>query len=49
MPDQTFQFGVFEVNARAGELRKNGTRIKVQEQPFQILLSFSQSLLFTRR
>jgi DNA-binding winged helix-turn-helix (wHTH) protein len=38
MPDRTFQFGVFEVNAVSGELRKNGARIKVQEQPFQILL-----------
>jgi Tol biopolymer transport system component/DNA-binding winged helix-turn-helix (wHTH) protein len=38
MPDRTFQFGVFEVNAASGELRKNGTRIKLQEQPFQILL-----------
>src|SRR5690242_21354037 len=33
-----FQFGAFEVNPRAGELRKNGLRIKVQEQPFQMLL-----------
>jgi len=33
-----FQFGAFEVNPRAGELRKNGFRIKVQEQPFQILV-----------
>jgi len=38
MPDKAFHFGVFEVNAAAGELRKNGTRIKIQEQPFQILL-----------
>ncbi|HEY6991096.1 MAG TPA: winged helix-turn-helix domain-containing protein [Bryobacteraceae bacterium] len=38
MPDKTFHFGVFEVNAASGELRKNGTRIKVQEQPFQILV-----------
>src|SRR5690242_11517221 len=38
MPDRTFHFGVFEVNAASGELRKNGVRIRVQEQPFQILL-----------
>src|SRR6202171_100659 len=31
------QFGVFEVDQRAGELRRNGTRVKLQEQPFQIL------------
>src|SRR5258708_34266112 len=31
------RFGVFEVDVRAGELRKQGVRIKLQEQPFQIL------------
>jgi DNA-binding winged helix-turn-helix (wHTH) protein/tetratricopeptide (TPR) repeat protein len=30
-------FGVFEVDERAAELRKRGIRIKIQEQPFQIL------------
>ena len=30
-------FGTFEVDLRAGELRRNGTRIRLQEQPFQIL------------
>src|SRR5215472_8770564 len=30
-------FGVFEVDLRAGELRKQGKRIKVQEQPFHVL------------
>jgi Tol biopolymer transport system component/DNA-binding winged helix-turn-helix (wHTH) protein len=30
-------FGVFEVNLRAGELRRNGRKVKLQEQPFQIL------------
>jgi DNA-binding winged helix-turn-helix (wHTH) protein len=30
-------FGVFEVDLRAGELRRSGVRIKLQEQPFQIL------------
>jgi len=30
-------FGVFELNLRAGELRKNGLRIRLQEQPFQVL------------
>jgi len=36
-PSEILRFGVFEVDARAGELRKQGKRIKVQEQPFQVL------------
>src|ERR1700694_910546 len=31
------QFGVFEVDLQASELRKSGLRIKLQDQPFQIL------------
>src|SRR5215469_575357 len=31
------QFGLFELDLDAGELRKSGIRIKLQEQPFQIL------------
>jgi len=31
-------FGVFEVDLPAGELRKQGLRIKLRDQPFQILL-----------
>jgi predicted RNA-binding Zn-ribbon protein involved in translation (DUF1610 family) len=31
------RFGVFEVDLRAGELRKQGKRIKIQEQPFHVL------------
>src|SRR6266699_7206668 len=31
------RFGVFEVDLRAGELRKHGLKIKIQEQPFQVL------------
>ncbi len=30
-------FATYEVDLRAGELRKNGRRVKLQEQPFQIL------------
>ena len=33
------RFGIFEFNARARELRKQGVRIKLQEQPFQVLSS----------
>src|SRR6202007_2315059 len=38
-PDGRLGFGVFEVDLRAGELRKHGIRIKLQEQPFHILTS----------
>ena len=31
------RFGPFEVDLQAAELRKNGIRIRLQEQPFQIL------------
>src|SRR6267378_3728314 len=31
------RFGVFEVDLRAGELRKQGVKIKLQDQPFQLL------------
>ncbi len=31
------RFSSFEVDLRAGELRKHGARIKLQDQPFQIL------------
>jgi Tol biopolymer transport system component/DNA-binding winged helix-turn-helix (wHTH) protein len=31
------RFGVFEVDLRTGELRKKGLKIKLQEQPFQVL------------
>src|SRR5712675_3519277 len=31
------RFGVFEVDVRSGELRKQGVRVKLQEQPFHVL------------
>jgi TolB-like protein/DNA-binding winged helix-turn-helix (wHTH) protein/Flp pilus assembly protein TadD len=31
------RFGLFEVDLRAGELRKQGVKIKLQDQPFQLL------------
>ena len=42
MPEQSqlprvLRFGIFELDVRAGELRKNGTKLKLQEQPFQVL------------
>src|ERR1022692_750995 len=37
------RFGVFEVDLAAGELRKNGARIRLQEQPFQVLTLLLQN------
>jgi cholera toxin transcriptional activator len=31
------RFGIFEVDLIAGELSKNGARVRLQEQPFQVL------------
>ena len=31
------RFGVYEVDRKTGELRRNGVKIKLQEQPFQVL------------
>src|SRR6266851_5993491 len=36
------RFGVFEVELRSGELRKQGVRIKLQDQPFQVLIVLLQ-------
>ena len=36
-PSSPVRFGNFEVDLRAGELRKQGRKIKLQEQPSQIL------------
>ena len=38
------RFGAFEVDTRSGELRRQGSRLKLQEQPFQVLV-----LLLERR
>src|SRR5512141_847944 len=32
------RFGSYEVDLRAGEVRKQGVRLKVQEQPFRVLV-----------
>ena len=37
--NSTIRFSVFELDLKAGELRRNGSRIRLQEQPFQILVS----------
>ena len=31
------RFGTFEVDLKAGEVHKSGAKIKLQEQPFQLL------------
>jgi TolB-like protein len=38
------RFGAFELDLRAGELRKQGIKIKLQEQPFQILAMLHANL-----
>jgi TolB-like protein/DNA-binding winged helix-turn-helix (wHTH) protein len=35
---QKIRFGAFEVDLGSGELRKHGLRIKLQDQPFQVLV-----------
>ena len=41
MPDSQFpaiaRFDLFEIDLQAGELRKEGRKVKVQEQPFRVL------------
>jgi len=40
---KVLRFGAFEVNASAGEIRKSGMRLRLQGQPFQILLLLLES------
>ena len=40
---QVIRFGVFELDPHAGELRRNGARVKLQEQPLQILQALLQN------
>ena len=35
----TVRFGVFELDLRGGELRRNGLKVRLQEQPFQVLVA----------
>src|SRR5260370_31168193 len=37
-PARRFQFGVFQVDVSNGEVRKQGSKIKLQEKPFQLLV-----------
>ena len=36
---RVFRFGLFEVDVQAGELRRDGARVSLQEQPFQVLVA----------
>src|SRR5579864_1580364 len=36
-PRGLIRFGVFELDVREGELRKNGLRVRLQKQPFDVL------------
>jgi TolB-like protein/DNA-binding winged helix-turn-helix (wHTH) protein len=38
IPGAVFRFGVFEADVSAGELRRNGHKLRLSEQPLQILL-----------
>lgn len=40
---QTVRFGRFQSDLRAAELRHNGTKTKVPEQPFQVLVNWSSA------
>ena len=37
LPPRLTRFGAFEVDLRSAELRKHGLKVKIQEQPFQVL------------
>ena len=36
---RSFRFGLYEADLSSGELRKNGAKIRLQEQPFQVLVA----------
>lgn len=40
---QSIRFGIFELDPQAGELRRNGARVKLQEQPLQILQALAEN------
>ncbi len=42
-PGIVYQFGPFEVNLASGELLKNGRRIKLQEQPYRLLVALLEN------
>jgi len=38
-PDRLVRFGVFELDSQSGELRSKGSRVRLQDQPLQVLLA----------
>jgi eukaryotic-like serine/threonine-protein kinase len=42
-PGIVYQFGPFEVHAASGELLKNGRRIRLQEQPYRLLVALLEN------
>ena len=42
-PGIVYQFGPFEVNAASGELLMNGRRIRLQEQPYRLLVALLEN------
>lgn len=39
-PPQRYRFGMFEADTATGELRRKGIRVKLNAQPFQVLVMF---------
>lgn len=42
-PNSPIRFGVFEVDIQARELRKHGLKVKLQQQPFEVLVLLLES------
>jgi DNA-binding winged helix-turn-helix (wHTH) protein/TolB-like protein/Flp pilus assembly protein TadD len=40
---ELFRFGTFEINAATGELRRNGSVVRLQPQPFKVLLLLARN------
>jgi DNA-binding winged helix-turn-helix (wHTH) protein/tetratricopeptide (TPR) repeat protein len=38
-----YQFGPFEVDSSSGELMKNGSRVKLQDQPYRLLIALLEN------
>ena len=38
-----YRFGNFELNAQSGELRRNGAKLRLQDQPFLVLRKLLES------
>ncbi len=36
--EQTFRFGLFEADVARNTLSRNGVRVKIQDQPFRVLI-----------